>query len=138
MRLKRFTHQHARDAGYAPRRGAEMEGEKGFSQTYTGKKLRRHGHTLPLVYSGETKAATEHVRVDVVSAVVTGEGEAGTVRLEYPKAIGFRRRPTGSDVNMLEEFTKLLATEERELADVIDDSIKPQHQMFPRSYRRNV
>src|SRR5687767_8112515 len=41
---------------YKPRRRErDNEHPKGFHRSYTGKKLRRFGHTLPLVFTGESR-----------------------------------------------------------------------------------
>src|SRR5207302_1050578 len=56
LREKRFTHQHASEAGYIKRKGENLTpGTKAFNRSYTGHKLKRFGHTLPLVLTGEAR-----------------------------------------------------------------------------------
>lgn len=56
LRPKRFTREHAAEAGYKPRAGEHLVwGSKEFWKSYTGRKLKKYGHTLPLVFSGRTR-----------------------------------------------------------------------------------
>ena len=56
MRAKHFTHRGASEYGYDKRQGeGRSPGDKGFLRTYTGRKLRRFGHTYPLVWSGASR-----------------------------------------------------------------------------------
>jgi len=61
-RPKHFTRAGAREYHYTPRQGergsASENARRGFRSTYTGQKLRRMGHTLPLVWSGLSRAMT--------------------------------------------------------------------------------
>lgn len=53
---KRFTKEHGQAAGYRKRKGEELQfGTKAFWNSYTGRKLRKFGHMLPLVWSGQTR-----------------------------------------------------------------------------------
>ena len=59
MRPKHFTHAGAREYGYTPRKGEkDAASSKGFRRSYSGRKLRKFGHTLPLVYTGESRDIT--------------------------------------------------------------------------------
>ena len=53
-RDKHFTHAGAREYGFAKRKGENLRGvnDKRYRRTYTGRKERAVGHTLPNVYSG--------------------------------------------------------------------------------------
>jgi hypothetical protein len=61
MRASRFTHSGAAELGFRPRQGerggASIKG--GFKRSYTGRKLKMKGHTLPNVFSGESRMASK-------------------------------------------------------------------------------
>ena len=106
MRPKHFTHQGAKEYGYSPRKGER--GSKGggrFRSSYTGRKLRKFGHTLPLVYTGESRALT---RIRNVRATSTG------VRV-IMRAPTLNRQNRNSQVNMREELTRVSIREHNEL-----------------------
>jgi hypothetical protein len=70
FREKHFTHAGAREYGYTPRVGEAGSGRK-FAGSYTERKLKKHGHTRPLEFSGETRrraAQTPNVRATSKSA----------------------------------------------------------------------
>lgn len=91
MTDKRFTHAHARQAGYTPRkRGYEM------------RKLKRFGHTRPLEFSGRSRLRSRTFRV-----AATSNG----VRLRYPRLRAFNFRNPNSAVDMRAEWEKLLPDE---------------------------
>jgi hypothetical protein len=68
MRPKHFTKQGALEYYYEPRQG-EQTGTSGkrFWSSYTGRKLKKFGHTLPLVWSGETRAASGTAKITATS-----------------------------------------------------------------------
>lgn len=88
---KRFTHAHATRANYTKRKRA-----------YEARKLKRYGHTRPLEYSGRARLASRSVRV-------TSTQHAGRVR--YPGLRVFNLKHPNSDVNMREEFLRILPEE---------------------------
>ena len=94
-RPKRFTHKHAKEAGYMKRKPG-----------YEKKKFRRFGHTYPLVWSGETKrlVATAHIK----TRRGTGKfGNQGGVRVSYPGGRKLNLRHKNSKIRMNEEFTRI-------------------------------
>lgn len=98
MRPKRFTHQHAREAGYQKRKGEEYAfGTKEFWSSYTGTKWKKYKHTNPLQYSGRTKRL---VKLASISSTSSG-GKAA-----YPGANTLNFRPKGGTINMAEEFRR--------------------------------
>ena len=111
MRDQRFTAEHARKAGYAPRQGETAGLGKKFWNTYTGQKLKWKGHKRPLEWSGETRRA---VRYGNISHTTKG------ARVAYPGArkLNFRRWP--SSPHMADEFRRLLPDEIRRLAEEFD------------------
>lgn len=94
---KRFTQEHAQAAGYRKRSGEQFTfGSKAFWGSYTGRKLRQHGHTLPLVFTGKTR---ERARMTTIT-VTTNRGQ-----LRYAvNALNFNPWTR-------EEFTRLLPSE---------------------------
>lgn len=111
-RDKRFTAEHAREAGYTARKGElQPRGSKAFRQSYTGRKLRIKGHTRPLEFSGETRRA---VRATSITSTSRG-GKAS-----YRGASKFNFRHPKSRVRMSEEFRRITRAESIELAAFYD------------------
>ncbi len=114
-RPKRFTHDHAVEAGYAKRKGELIpRGTKAFRNSYTGRKLRMFGHTNPLEFSGDTK---RNVRAASISSTRTG-GKAA-----YAGASKFNFRHPKSKIRMNEEFTRITAREAEELGRYYDQQL---------------
>lgn len=115
FRDKRFTVEHARAAGYAPRKG-EQSGlsAKAFFKSYTGIKFKRFGHKNPLEFSGETRKAVR----SYVSLSSTSKGG----KASYPGArvFNFKNRYSDPALNMNLEFRTILPNEAKEIASVID------------------
>lgn len=106
MSARHFTREGARAYGYSPRSGESGNpSDKGFRRSYTGRKLRTRGHTLPLVWTGLSRSLA---RIRDVRATPKG------CRVILP--VGFNRRNPHSKVNMRDEVTKVLPDEERRLA----------------------
>lgn len=64
LRPKHFTHRGATEYNYEPRVGERWNlGSKGFRASYTGRKLRRFGHTRPLVYTGQSERDSKIARI---------------------------------------------------------------------------
>ena len=61
---KHFTKEGEKEYNYTPRKGEE-EGTSGkaFWRSYTGRKLKAKGHTLPLVWSGELRQGSKTARI---------------------------------------------------------------------------
>ncbi len=98
---KRFSKSHAAAAGYRPRKPA-----------YEAKKLARMGHSRPLEYSGRTRLGSYTAR-----ASATSKG----VKVFYPGLRGLNRRNPASEINMREEFERVLPKETEQVATVIDN-----------------
>lgn len=65
---KRFTKEHAQAAGYRKRSGEQFTfGSKAFWGSYTGRKLRKFGHMLPLVWSGQTRDRARMATIQVTT-----------------------------------------------------------------------
>jgi hypothetical protein len=76
LRPKRFTKEHAAEAQYKPRAGETLQwGSKAFWRSYTGRKLKKYGHTLPLVFSGRTRDRAQ-------MATITSTSNRGQIRYQ--------------------------------------------------------
>jgi hypothetical protein len=114
-RDKRFTEEHAREAGYGHRKGELMaRGTKAFRQSYTGRKLRIKGHTRPLEFSGETR---QLVRMASISSTAKG-GKAA-----YAGASKFNFKHPKSKIRMSEEFRRVTAKEAEALGQYYDQRL---------------
>ena len=103
LRDKRFTQEHAREAGYLRR-----------SKEYTERKQQLFGHRNPLEFTGETRRAVRMGRVS--STTKLG-------RIAYPGARKFNFRNSRSQIRMQLEFRKITRREAREIAGVFDKEI---------------
>ena len=94
-RKKRFTHRHAKEAGY-------MKRKPGYEKI----KFRRFGHTYPLVFSGEVQrlVATAHIKARKGTGQI---GNQGGVRIAYPGARKLNLRSKHTKIRMNEEFTRI-------------------------------
>lgn len=111
-RDKRFTHDHAKEAGYAARKGELLPRDsRAFRNSYTGRKLQLHGHTRPLEFSGRTRKAVKFARISATS-------KAG--KAAYAGASVFNFRPPKSRIRMSEEFRRITRREASELAVFYD------------------
>jgi hypothetical protein len=100
---KRFTHRHASEAGYALR-----------SKNYERRKLKKFGHTNPLVYSGTSRLASR-------AASVTSTSK--TVKIRYPglRVFNFKNPKMRADMN--KEFTTVLPQETQASARYFDEKL---------------
>lgn len=116
LRDKRFTEEHAREAGYMRRKGElQPRGSKAFHRSYTGQKLARKGHTRPLEFSGDTRRAMN------ASATYSSTSNGG--RVKYSGAKNFNYRHPKSQIRMGEEFRRITDSESVELARVFDQQL---------------
>lgn len=112
---KHFTAAGAREYGYQPRQGERgSSSRKSFRRSYTGQKLRKWGHTLPLVWSGDSlrRSKIEDVRA-------TSKGVR--VVLHTPR---FNLRPPGRKENMSAEVQRVSLREHRFLTDLVGKRIE--------------
>lgn len=115
MRPKHFTKAGAREYRYDPRQGERAgQGTKRFRRSYTGQKLRRFGHTDPLVLTGESRRATAIRRIK-------GTSKGARVIMRAPK-LNFRT--PGRKKTMREELTTISRPEVRRLITVLRKKIK--------------
>lgn len=116
LRDKRFTEKHAREARYQKR-----------TQKYTDYKQRKHGHTRPLEWSGETRRAVRTAKVVTAGGTFAESDEGGLnvggARVTYAGARKLNFRSSPNAPNMAAEFRKLTADEKRQLAAAYDVSL---------------
>lgn len=114
-RDRRFTEEHAREAGYARRKGELLtRGTKAFERSYTGRKLRLFGHTRPLEFSGRTRA-------QVRAASISSTSKMG--KAAYPGASKFSFRHPKSKIRMQDEFRRITDREADELGQYFDEQL---------------
>lgn len=82
IRPKHFRNSATSEYGYAPRSG-ERGSNRPFKGSYTEGKLRKYGHTRPMVYSGESEEDTE--RNVTFKATATGKQSRVKVRMNARK-----------------------------------------------------
>lgn len=119
LRDLRFSEMHAREAGYAPRKGQQAGvGTKAFFRSYTGRKWKKFGHTNPLEFSGATRRAV----AGYVSISSTSKGG----RAAYPGArvFNFRNPFSNPAMNLNLEFRRITYKETLILAEVVDNSME--------------
>jgi hypothetical protein len=107
FRDRRFTNAHASAAQFAPRKGEQGSGVS-FARSYTGKKLKKYGHTRPLELTGETRRA-------VTMATISGTSKG--VKVAYPGARKFNYQNPNSNIRMADEFRRVIPSEVNSLAD---------------------
>ncbi len=118
LRPKKFTARGAREYGYGDRKGTGSNPDPhGFKKSYTGRKLRKFGHTLPLVLTGHSMALTQIRDVRTI-----GDGTTKVV-LHSP---GFNRRNPHSKINMRDEVTRISIPDQNTLVRVINDRMEYQ------------
>jgi len=114
---KHFTRAGAREYDYSPRKGEPGNRyRKGFKRSYTGQKLAQFGHTLPLVYSGESRALS---RLRDVRA----SGKGVRIVLNAP---GLNRRHPKSKINMRREVLALSPADEARAMRTFDREMQRQ------------
>jgi hypothetical protein len=117
LREKHFTHSGATEYGYDKRQGERGNpGDKGFRSSYTGRKLRKFGHSLPLVWSGASRTLSR-----IRNVRTTKDG--ARVVMNMP-TLNFRKGKLGKGRTMREEMTTVSARERVELAGVWDKAFQ--------------
>lgn len=114
-RPRHFTLAGARKYGYTPRSGEQSGLSKGqFFRSYTGRKLKKKHHRLPLVWSGRSRSRT--ALRDVRS---TSKGARVVL---HANALNYRN--PHSKINMREEVRTISPDEERRLVAELDAEIQ--------------
>lgn len=111
FRPKHFTQAGAREYGYKPRRGQRGSGFGLFKESYTGRKLKKWGHTNPLVWKGLARDLTAIQDVRPTSkGVRIVMGAAQKLNWRHPK----------SDIYMAEEMRRVSIGERKVLIRIFD------------------
>jgi hypothetical protein len=95
---KHFTHRGATEYGYAPR-----------NQHYLARKLKKYGHTYPLVYTGDSRQRAGHPRI--VATAKRGEAKVRVIM----NAPTLNLIPQGGRINLRQELTTVSQPEAHEL-----------------------
>ena len=112
---KHFTHAGAAEYGYKPRNGErDNPGEKGFWASYTGRKLKKWGHTRPLMWTGDSYEWLKSRKRFKITA--TGGQAKARIMLGAPN---FNWHNPNSQINMDEEITTVSDSERATLLDLI-------------------
>jgi hypothetical protein len=110
MRPKHFTHEGAQEYGYTPRSGeAGGTSSKDFFRSYTGRKQRKFGHTLPLVYTGELREMSKTANI---------QPTASGVHVALSRANKANWHNPNSQIDMRDELTRVSDEEAKLLAEV--------------------
>lgn len=122
LRDKRFTPEHAREAGYYARKGQNLtRGSKRFRRSYYGRKYYAKDkgggfkRANPLEFTGETRRA--------VAAQPRLRPTRYGVSIPYSAARKFNFRNAKSQIRMSDEFRRITPSEVKKLAEVFDSEL---------------
>lgn len=125
IRPKHFTTAGAREYQYTPRAGERGSSSKmSFRNSYTGRKLRKKGHTRPLFFSGELEEKSrrgrfQHKRTMMLIRLT----EARKANLRNPK----------SKIRMGDELTRVSPGDSKELIRLGNRYLTSRLRNFPRT-----
>jgi len=125
-----FANAATRKYDYAPRQGEPGRTVRNFKRSYTGKKLRLHGHTRPLEFSGESRRRTRNPRI--VATAKKGEAKVRVV-MNSP---GLNRRYAGSSIDMRAELTRVIPVEGEAIGRQTSRFLQKRYQINARSTKR--
>jgi len=113
LRPQHFTKRGAQMYGYKSRKGDPGNPDPyGFRKSYQGQKLKKYGHTRPLVKTGESARAT---------SIASITGSSRHVRLSMPGGwIGATNHK--HHIDTLDEFTRLSDSDREVLAETWAES----------------
>ena len=129
MRPKHFTKAGAKEYDYTPRAGEDLPfGTRAFWRSYTGQKLRKYGHTLPLVYSGLSMEQTHRRDIRATSKGVRIVMHAPALNFRHPK----------SEVDMRAEMTRVSGREETQIMEKADVELNRGLRGFRKAKTRQI
>lgn len=105
IRPKHFTHAGAKEYGYTPRQGENRVRWRG---SYTERKLRKWGHTYPLVWSGGSLRKSQTTRIRT-------SGKGGKASYSIPV---FNYKTKNNRVDKRDEYQRISPRDEVEMVDV--------------------
>lgn len=132
FRANHFTNKGAREYGYAKRQGEPgrpaptRNGKQ--KRSYTAEKVRRYGHSRPLVKTGRSEKLA---RIRDVRA--TSKGAKAVI---HARTLNFRR--PGSAINMRKEMTKITPQEARVMIRVARKKMQHLMKQYTRENRQRV
>ncbi len=128
FREKHFTHEGAAEYHYTPRSG-EQSGlsTKQFFRSYTGRKQRYKGHTLPLVWSGDPGL---RAMSRIASITATATSTRSGCRIALPQANKANFKNPYSQIDMRDELTRVSPAEGAVLAGMVGDELKREWDAF--------
>ena len=107
---RHFTHAGAADYGYYQRKGEGMDqGAKRYSSSYTGRKKKKFGHTLPLRFSSTGYRLGKVAKISATSTMG---------RAILPTIFNFKH--SKSRIRMRDELTRVLPREADHLRRLAD------------------
>jgi hypothetical protein len=112
---KKFSREGAAEYGYTPRSGESGRTTKNFWTSYTGRKLRRYGHTRPLELTGELRSLVRLHRVEAVST-----SDHSTVRIFLPAAQKANLQNPHSPIDMAGELRDVSERDLEQACAVVD------------------
>jgi hypothetical protein len=116
-RPKHFTTKGGSEYNYQARQGERGSG-KAFKRSYTARKLRKYGHTRPMVWSGQSEAFS---RIRDVRSTSKGV----RVVMALPRHF-FQFRKDLNQPNLAEELSRVSEAEQEQIAKVLDAEIQQQ------------
>jgi len=120
IRPKHFTHAGAKEYEYVPRQGEQgaTDGADGrrIKSSYTIRKLRKYGHTYPLVLTGRSQQQAQAARI-----VTTGKG--GRAYYNIPT---FNLNPATGRINKREEFTRISAGDGAVMTEIVRRTLEQE------------
>lgn len=112
---KHFTKQGAREYEYESRVGEK--GGANFKKTYTGRKKKKFGHTLPLVFTGKSRDRILAFR-DIRANSRRGKAVLNAPTLNFI--------PVGGSINLFQEATRVSDPEMSTIEGIGNDTLSEQ------------
>lgn len=126
FRLEHFKNSAMSRYNYTPRRGESGSGF-GFKGSYTKGKMKKFGHTKPLVYTGQSMHAT-------ALRDIRPRHDGVKIHLHAPL---FNFRPKGGRIDLNLEMTALTAGEVEQLSRVFNEHLQAEIDQIEKDPFRN-
>jgi hypothetical protein len=126
-----FSKAAANKYHYTPRSGEPGSGAA-FKGSYVANKLKQHGHTRPLEYTGDTRQRTRAMRGKIR---VVKSGKNPRIILTYPQ--GFNRRHKDSDIRMGDEIRAVAGDEIHFLEGKAVETMEVEYEQAAREVKRD-
>lgn len=130
---KHFTVEGGKEYDYAPRKGEGLSG-KAYWKSYLGRKRKKWGHQMPLVWSGDLQ---ERSRTARMTAEVTGtKGSQLKITLTRAQKANWKNPHSDPRLEMPDEMTRISAAERNLLVEMFDEIL--QGKLDDLEYAREV